>query len=293
MRGVHLSISSISDDVMVLLDMKEAKITVVYNYDIFDNNDTTDDSSDDGIEQIEAELELSMLSQAQPGAPTTGNAVNTFINDAFPAEISNAMNVQDNASRIYVKGGAGTYTEIRLFAEDEEDSVEFIDQIKAENWIINEANLIFYVDRTALENAGTVIEPPRLYLHNAETQAPLINVSTENSDQNAVSLFGLFLNYDGILQKSSDGKGEKYKVRITDHINDIIIRDSTNAKLGLSITPDIELVGASNAMFSDGEMDIPVTPTLSPLGTVLYGSAVSVEEEGFKLKLEIFYTETN
>ena len=292
-RGIHLSTSSISDDIMILLDMKEAKITVVYNYDSFDNNDTTDDDSDDGIELIEAEFELSMLSQVQQGAPITGNAVNTFINDAFPAEISNAMNVQDNASRIYVKGGAGTYTEIRLFAEDEEDGVEFVNQIKAENWIINEANLIFYVDRNALDNAGTVIEPPRLYLHNAETQAPLINVSTENSDQDAVSLFGLFLNYDGLVQKSSDGKGEKYKVRITDYINDIIIRDSTNAKLGLSITPDIELIGASNAMFSDGEMDIPVTPTLSPLGTVLYGSAVSAEEEDFKLKLEIFYTETN
>ncbi len=292
MRGVHLSISSISDDVMILLDIKEAKITVVYDYDIFDNNDTTDDASDDGVEQVEAEFELSMLQQGLDGL-LRGNAVNTFINDAFPAVISNAMNVQDNASRIYVKGGAGTYTEIRLFAEDEEDGVEFVNQIKAENWIINEANLIFYVDRSALDNAGTVIEPPRLYLHNAETKAPLINVSTENSDQNSVPLFGLFLNYDGIVQKSSDGKGEKYKVRITDHINDIIIRDSTNAKLGLSITPDIEFIGASNAMFSDGEMDIPVTPTLSPLGTVLYGSSVSAEEEDFKLKLEIFYTETN
>ena len=102
-----------------------------------------------------------------------------------------------------------------------------------------------------------------------------------------------FQNYDGIIKKSSDDKGEKYTVRITDHINNLVFRDSTNATLGLTITPDIEFIGVNNAMFNDGEMEIPVAPTLSPLGTILFGSQVDETNLNKKLKLEIFYTETN
>ncbi len=290
MRGIHLSTSMISDDVMLLLDMKAANITIGYNYDSVDLNETPTDTSDDEIVQKSAEFVFSMLNELQNGS-IAGNVVNTFQNDLFPTDVVNAMDTGENASRIYVKGGSGTYTEIKLFAEDDEDGQEFIDQIKANNWIINEANLVFYIDRDALELAGGVIEPPRLYLHNAETKAPLIDLETEVS--NDQTLFGLFQNYDGIIEKSSDDKGEKYTVRITDHINNIVIRDSINATLGLSITPDIEFIGVSNAMFTDGEVDIPVASTLSPLGTVFFGSQVDQANEDKKLKLEIFYTETN
>jgi hypothetical protein len=290
LRGVHISTSSISDDVMILLDMKAATITVTYDYDIVNLNETTDDVSDDEIEQVEGEFVLSMLRLVSNGS-LTGNVVNTFSNDQYPAEISSAMNTGENASKIYLKGGAGTLTEIKLFAEDGEDGQEFIDQIKAKNWIINEANLVFYVDRNTLDNVGGIIEPPRLYLYNAENKAPLINVNTEFSEDR--TLFGLFQNYDGIIKKSSDDKGEKYTVRITDHINNLVIRDSTNATLGLTITPDIEFIGVNNAMFNDGEMEIPVAATLSPLGTILYGSQVDEADLDKKLKLEIFYTETN
>ena len=290
MRGIHLSTSMITDDVMLLLDMKAANITIAYNYDSVDLNETPTDTGDDEIVQKSAEFVISMLNEIQDGS-FVGNAVNTFQNDLFPTNVVSAMDTGENASRIYVKGGSGAYTEIKLFAENDEDGQEFINQIKANNWIINEANLVFHVDRNALELAGGVIEPPRIYLHNAETNAPLIDIDTEVSEDQ--TLFGLFLNYDGIIEKSSDNRGEKYTVRITDHINNIIIRDSINATLGLSITPDIEFIGVSNAMLSNGEVDIPVASTLSPLGTVFFGSQVDQANEDKKLKLEIFYTETN
>ena len=124
----------------------------------------------------------------------------------------------------YLKGGDGIYTEIKLF--DEVDGKDFIDEIKSKNWIINEANLVFNVDRTSLDGVGGTIEPPRLYLYNAETNFPLYNTSTETSLSDTPS--GLFLNYDGILEETND-KGMKYTVRITEHINNIIIRDSANA----------------------------------------------------------------
>jgi hypothetical protein len=291
LRGVHLSTTTISDDIMMLLDMKDANITISYSYDSVDTNET-DITEDDEIIQRDTEFVLSMLNEFQAGS-ISGNAVNTFNNDFFPLNIASAMDTGENASRIYVKGGSGTYSEIKLFADNDEDGQELINQIKANNWIINEANLVFYIDRQALMDVGGIIEPPRLYLHNAESNAPLINLTTENSNQDAFKLFGLFQNYDGIINKSSDDKGEKYTVRITDHINNLVTRDSTNATLGLTITPDIEFIGVNNAMFNDGEIEIPVAPTLSPLGTILFGSQVDEADLDKKLKLEIFYTETN
>ena len=96
-----------------------------------------------------------------------------------------------------------------------------------------------------------------------------------------------------VLKKKTNDKGIKYTVRITDHINNMVIRDSTNATLGLTLTPDIRIIGASNTMLSGNvEEDLPVSAILSPLGTVLFGSNVPGNEDK-RLKLEIFYTETN
>lgn len=280
-RGVHLSIES-TQDMMVLLDMKQATITLTYEYDSVDS---------DGVAPTtpaQRNFQLSFL-RLQNGN-TIGNAVNTFLNDDFPTEIAENMDTGENASQIYLKGGAGSYAEIKLFNEDEAQAQGIIDQIKANNWIINEANLIFFVDRANLPE-GT-IEPPRLYLYNAETNGFLFDATT---DPVGITPQASFLQYDGLLQKQSD-KGIKYTVRITKYLNDIILREAENATLGITITPNINLVGAAKAMLADPndkEKNIPVASTLSPLGTVLFGSGVSPLDQEKKLKLEIYYTKAN
>jgi hypothetical protein len=73
----------------------------------------------------------------------------------------------------------------------------------------------------------------------------------------------------------------------------LVLRDSTNVTLGLTTTPDIRISGVSKTMFAGNvEREFPVSNTISPLGTALFGSNVPVSEEK-KLKLEIFYTESN
>jgi hypothetical protein len=42
---------------------------------------------------------------------------------------------------------------------------------------------------------------------------------------------------------------------------------------------------------NDVEKEIPLISTLTPLGTVLFGSDVEAQNEDKKLKLEIYYTE--
>ena len=282
-RGLHLSItpSGMNDDIMLLLDLNQANITVTYEYDNFVTDDSGDDENVNSTERIERDFVLTL----------SGNAVNTFNNEAYPAHIISSLDNGENAQRIYLKGGAGTVAEIQLF--DEVDASSIINEIKQNNWIINEANLVFTIDREAFGTVMSPVEPPRLYLYNAETNQPIYNPFTEvNSSETPL---GLFLNYDGIIEKEGD-LGVNYTVRITEHINNIIVRDSTNAKLGLTITSNIGIPNTASAMNSSSpeeEVDVPIMSAVNPLGTVLFGSNVSAPNEDKKLKLQIFYTVAN
>ncbi|MET7028525.1 DUF4270 domain-containing protein [Sediminicola luteus] len=288
-RGIHMSLDPAAGNILMLLDLTKANITINYDHDSVDTNGTADDTSDDTIVQLNKNYVLSLLTGGTT-TPIVGNAVNTFINEAYPADIMNSMDSGANASRIYVKGGAGSYAQIKLF--DEINGREFINQIKANNWVINEANLVFYVDRNTLDAAGNVVEPPRLYLFNEETGVPLYNAQIETST--STTALGSYLNHDGILEKGSNGKGVKYTVRITEYINNLIIRDADNATLALSLTSDIRVSNVSNSVLKDNETGLqPVMATVNPLGTVLFGSSVSNGNEDKKLKLEIFYTKIN
>lgn len=278
LRGLHFSITPISEDIMLLLDLTEARITINYEFDEIQDEEMVTD---------EQQYVLGLITGGG-NSPVFGNAVNTFNNDALPAEILDQLDTGENASRLYLKGGAGSFAEIELFETNNGEDI--LNQIRTNNWIINEANLVFYVDRDELDAAGSVYEPERLYLYNAENNQPIYNAATENST--ADTAFGLFLNYDGFKEEVDD-KGIKYTVRITDHINNLVLRDSTNVTLGLTSTPDIRISGVSNTMFAGNvEQDFPVSSSISPLSTVLFGSNVPDNEEK-KLKLEIFFTETN
>ncbi|MGW9684287.1 DUF4270 domain-containing protein [Flagellimonas sp. 2504JD1-5] len=274
LRGIRISGQSDMEELMFLLDLTQANITITYNFQDYN-------ATDDVIETAERDFVLNLL--VNNNGIISGNAVNTFLDEPLP--IANELDNGENASRIYVKG-AGTLAEIRLFEETENGGADIINQIRSNNWIINEANLVFYVD----ESAGVGEEPLRLYLYNGETNQLIFNPATENSVTNEP--LGLFLEYDGIL-KEENNQG-KYTIRVTDHINNIIIRDSTNAKLALTLTSNIGVGAVSEAVGTqEPVLDVPVMANINPLGTVLFGSNVAPGNEDKKLKLEIYYTQAN
>ncbi len=275
-RGLHFELEPGAEELLLLLDLKSARITIEYDYD--NASDTEDDTT-------AGSFTLNLLSGGG-NSPVNGNAVNTLISDTYPAFVADNLDTGNNASRIFLKGGAGTYANIKLFDADNSDAL--INQIKANNWIINEANLVFYVDRDVIPVDAN--EPPRLYIYNAETNAPLYDAINDVSTTNTP--LGVLQTHDGILVEE-DNKGLKYTIRITEHINNIIVRDSANALLGLTVTPDIRLTNMRDVLLPGNTMgEVPDMSVNSPLGTVLYGSAVPASEEK-KLQLEIFYTETN
>lgn len=283
-RGIHLSGTDL-DELMFLLDMSRANITIYYEYQTYNTEEEL-------VKTAEKEYVLGLLTSSESGI--VGNAVNVFENEVFPTPISDALDKGENASRIYLKGGA-TLAEIRLFDVLEGGGSQIIDQIRANNWIINEANLVFYVDREALGNAGgTVVEPPRLYLYNAKTNSPLYSLVNESERPGTViDPLRFYSNHDGVLQREG-GLGSKYTIRITEHLNNIVVRDADNDPLGLSLTSNISVASIKKALGDGGQqLDYPIMSTVNPMGTVLYGSNVGAGEEGMKLKLEIYYTEAN
>jgi len=278
LRGLHFSVAA-QDNILLLLDFTKANITMEYSYDVY---------SSEGVKtEAQSKYVLSMLTGGGSG-PIIGNAVNTFTNPSYSSTVLNALNNSENASRIYLKGGAGLYSELTLFSGPNE--LALIEQIKANRWVVNEARLVFYVDTASLSGVTTP-EPPRLYLYNAETLEPLMRFNTEVYLDD--SPLGVFKNYDGILQ-TVNGKGTKYMVRITDHINNILLRDAPNAKLALGVTADIRVNLTSTAKLPNGEsVKLPIMATTTPLGTVLFGNNVAAEDADKKLQLEIFYTKSN
>lgn len=297
LRGIHLSIlPELEKNHYLLLDLRQANITLTYEYDAIDTNNTVTDRSDD-IEITKKSTFVMNLLRGDTTGNITGNAINTFRKDDLPVDIENSLDSPENTSKIYLKGAGTSFAEINLF--DQVNGRTDINEIKSNNWIINEASLIFYVDQTTLNAAGGIIEAPRLYLYNTETNEPLFDARLDRLDQiNTLASYPL---YDGVLQTDASDKGVKYSVSITSHINNLVVRDSTNATLGLAITPDIRSTGAVNAILGEIdpltgmniEKDLPVTSSLSPLSTVLFGSQEIPGSEDMKLKLEIAYTKAN
>jgi hypothetical protein len=168
--------------------------------------------------------------------------------------------------------------------------------------LINEANLVFYVDVNGMSNAKT-FEPNRLFLFDVKNKKTLVDYTSDFTTNGVYPKYnkyvfgGLLENSDGTLLKQirqTDGsiaKGYRYKIRITNHIRNLIRNDSTNVRLGLSVTESINNITFSKRKNpgSDAVISIPSMSVANPLGTILYGTNLPVTDEK-RLKLEIYYT---
>ena len=150
---------------------------------------------------------------------------------------------------------------------------------------------MFYVDSTSVENwtSGDLIAN-RLYLYNKRDTAPLLDYFTDisvSTERNAGKLV-----HGGILEYEN-GKPYRYKFKITQHINNLIRKDSTNVTLGLAVSANIDDFTTRKARLNGGSEEIlyPASAILNLLSTVLIGSHPSAGFEHLKLELEVIYTD--
>ncbi|MCF7566937.1 DUF4270 domain-containing protein [Sabulilitoribacter arenilitoris] len=252
----------------------------------------------------------------------TGNTLNTFIND-YSIALTNG-NKTTGDERLYLKGAEGSMAVVDLFGgemvecEDEsgvitmrtpldcfkktyrelDENGEYLPKVNGDfplKRLINEAHLLIYEDENA-DNGG---DPDfhkfdRLYAYDIKNNIPTIDYSLDPTGSQNTNSNPLNSKIFSLGQRITDNNGiSKYKIRITEHLNNILLKDSTNTKLGLLLSTNVNLTNNFKILDSGDEVtETPAAAILTPRGTTLYGNHQNVPENR-KMKLEIFFTEPN
>ena len=292
-RGLYIKADGVnSDGSMMLLNFASSNTKLTIHYTSETSTDSDTDSGGTSTETISSQNEYVLN--------FTDNLVNIYENN-FLVDVSNP-NTVDGDERIYLKGGEGYMSTVDLFGGDIEDEngemVNAFEHFKNSfydeeneiaNKIINEAYIEFFVDQT--QDIGS--EPDRIYLYNFEQNTALIDYFLDQSVSSTT--INAKINHLEPLTRDGDsitGEGVKYKIRITEHLNNLILRDSTNAKLALVVTSNVGSIDNFSILNSGEEnRDFPSGAILTPKGTVLHGS--QSEDIDKRPRIKIYYTDPN
>ena len=184
-----------------------------------------------------------------------------------------------DTDKIYVQGASGFQANIKLFGYDSEQpntvSSELQSLLEAANddegkpkWLINEASLTFYVDKSSWLSATDKVFKLFLYKKTPNYDSQILDYITAAS----------FSAEEGVLQKD-ENDAYYYKFRVTDYITKLL--DGTQSK-------NIDNLGLK--VFANGDLPVSTADTLvtsnnwNPRGVVLDGS---------RTKLKINYSVQN
>lgn len=287
-RGLYFKAESItgSEGHMMQLDLNSGGANLMFYY-TFDQTITVDGVDETSSVQGNYELTFS------------GNRVNIFENNFTPSilqYINDTSTDSEGDDFLYLKGGEGSMAVIELFTEDEAGSTQedylnefrdFSDGQTTAKRLVNEAFLEFCVEET-LSNSDV---PNRLYIYDIDNNIPLadyffdqsVNSSSADSKFSHLVPLATQTNSEGVEQK-------KYKIRLTEHINNIILNDSTNVKLGLVISSNVGAIRSRNFQEYDEVKSVPSGTVLSPRSVILHGNM----SQNFDAspKLNIYYTDS-
>jgi len=288
-RGLYIKVEGInSEGSMMLLNLASSNtnLTIHYTSDtpIIDETDT---SNVDDITTYENDYVINF----------SGVLLNIFDNN-FLVDVSNSDEINGDEN-IYLRGGEGYIGLIDLFSGtveneigDQVDAFEhfksfFYDDISESSLkLINEAYIEFYVNQDLnLEN-----EPDRIFVYNYEENMSLIDYFIDQSVSSTT--INAKINHLEPLQRVDDdpeGQGIKYKIRITEHLNNIVLLDSTNARLGLGTINDTAATSFFSILNDDYDLQLASGTILSHKGTVLHGNQSQQEDK--RPKIKIYYTE--
>jgi len=275
-RGLYFQAQAINatDGAMALLDFSKGYIKMTYKMD--SSTDDDNDPTTPTATRLKRNLTLRL----------GGNTVNFFDTDyTLPSDPLN--------EKLYLKGGNGSAAYIDIFDTsidaNNNQVPDALDELRANNWLINEANLTFYIDQAAMSLTGQ-LEPNRIYLYDYNNKKPLVDFYADGSTNGSVPKFNK-RGFGGIIEKSADGKGLKYKIRITEYLKSCIKNDSTNFRLGLVVTENINTITNAYMRPPAGQQPtrvVPLSSVINPLGTILHSP--NSTDSNKRLKLEIYYT---
>lgn len=284
LRGLIIKVDNFSDDLYMLLDVDNALVRIEYEYDQVNTNDTSDNTADDTIEKKASSFLLNFGLFFNTIKNNNGN-----LDASIEQEVLAGQNNQPSKN-IYLNGG-GLYSTLNLFGNNSAGA-DLLEQLRAKDWVINEANIVLYLDQSVYGGLGASGQlPDRLYLYRYDNGFPLTDFNIDKSVNESLKNRNKYI-YGGILEYDDQDRPYRYKFRITDHVNRMIKLDSTNIALGLVSANGINNIGYKAAQTSDDQfIRYPVTAILNPRGVVLLGSEGAAQEDEAGLKFEIHYTD--
>ena len=261
-RGLYLEADGF-DGSLMNLNTNNANLTIYYTNDQILDEEDDEDLNYNGITGETGVLVHTKQARVFPfGGVRTGK----YSRDYGGSEVENSLLNPDKIngeSKLYVQGASGSEAVIDLFSEEE------MEAMRQEKWLINEANLVFYLDGEQSE------VPNRLFLYNYDYGSLVFDFYSRD--------YGPEI-YGGALEYDSDGKPEKYKFRITGYISELLHKDSP---------PKVSRLAVKNYVNTDlpefnGIDTIIGDWNFIPKGVVLHGN--SAPETAKRIKLEIFYS---
>ena len=273
-RGLYFKVEEINGPAaLAMLNFAAGTITISYE----------DETTASGVVDKTLVLNLS--------GNTVSLLTHTATTESSEYDIASGNSASGDA-KVFLKGGEGAITYIDLFGGGNSAELEELRSTAiANNWLINEAHIVFNVEQTAMANT---IDPNRIYLYDATNRRAILDYNFDTSANTAQPKYAK-TRYDGIAQLTANSgdanrKAKKYRVRVTEHIKNIIFNDSTNVRLGLSVTEAIANSAMLGVKTPTTELkSVPQASVLSPLGTIIYGSNLP-DTNAKKLRLVISFT---
>jgi hypothetical protein len=293
-RGLYFKAEVINADgnmIMLNLGSSGANITIYYSYD----------SSVAGADPLQDTYVLNF----------TGNRLNTFINDFTGVTLENG-DTTNGDEKLYLKGTEGSIAVVDILSgtvDCDGEEVSALDCFKKEyravdengNYIvkngdfvlkklINEAQLIVYEDETMVSPSDDYHKYDRLYAYDVKNNIPIIDYNFDPSGNTSDPFSSKIIH---LGQRITDDNGiSKFKIRITEHLNNILLKDSTNTKIGLVLSTNVNYVSNASILNSGDEVTgIPAASVITPRGSILYGSNQNVPEDK-RMSLKIYFTES-
>ena len=278
-RGLYFKVEKSGSNAsnLAVMNFREGKITIKYKEDLSVTN-----AGVTTVSRVDKSIVLNM----------SGNTVSlqdqSNVNPAY-SNATNSPNLTLGDEKLYLKGGEGSMVILDLFSTAGE-----LETIRSNGWLINEANLVFHVDASAMANSN---EPNRIYLYDLNNNRPVVDYFNDQTTSQNPKKSKLI--YAGVLNKATaaNGRGLDYKIRITNQVRNLIKNaDSTNVKLGVVVTEDINNAVSYKLKTPSGFVSqVPKASVMNPLGTILFGTNIPLGSVNYdkRLKLEIFYTKPN
>lgn len=285
-KGILLEANGI-DGAIMNFPLAKSNINIYYTNTVtVTKNEVTDgvDYNGDG-DILDESVEVDERTKQTMTFPLGGIQTNMYERDYTDSPANEALtnpNTTIGEKKLYIQGAQGSMAVLDIF-----NSID-LEQIRNENWLINEASLTFYVDQDASEN--TV--PNRLFLYkldkdltnNINENTQILDVLTEADSDKVI--------YGGYLQKDDDDNAEKYKFNITDYISELLKKED-------AIQPSKFAIKT----FHPTDLPIATIPndtivrdfSWNPKGIVLYGNDYLESDPDYnkRVRLEVYYSKAN